>query len=176
MYQDLETVRKALEEVLEGSIVKSIFGSSADTYWIPPMEAEAQFVRMRERDGIRQITVKARDKGSNINRLEVDVDSTSEVSKITRLLNALFGRSAGQISKTYHVYWPSEHEHTNVCAYSVIRDGTPIEHVIVEIETTSMQRLETMDEQIIPRLRDKGLVVDRAPGSLFEMFIEKKEY
>ncbi len=170
---DLDTTRHALEDVLGTSITKSIFGSSVDTYWVPDSKAEAQFVRMRERDGIRQITVKSRDKGSNINRLEVDVDSTSEVSKITRLLGALFGKAAGKVSKSYYVYWDSEHEHTNICAYTVLDGDTIYPHTIVELETTTMEKLDEMDKRIIPALRKRGLEVTRAPGSLFEMFVEK---
>lgn len=171
----LDEVRLALEDVMMDQVQRSIFGSSVDTYWNVPEEAEAQFVRMRERDGIRQVTVKARDRGSNINRLEVDVDSTSDVSKITRLLNALFGKPAGKVGKTYHVYWPGDSEHTTICAYSITHVEPNFNDIVVEIETISESKLRELEETILGGLEiDHEMVVRKAAGSLFELFITKE--
>lgn len=171
---DLETVRSALESILNGSITKSIFESSTDIYWIPGFEAKAQFSRLRDGNGIRQLTVKARDKGSNINRLEIDLDCTSPIDKIIAYQEALFGPAAGQVSKRYHVYWTMGNEHTSVSAYTVFVNSKPHPDTIVEIETLSIEGLTAMDEAIITPLQDMGLEVTRAPGSLFEMFVSRE--
>lgn len=149
-----------------------LFGSSIDTYWtISDPDVDADFIRMRERDGIRQITVKGKDRGTNLDRLEVDVDSTSDVGKIARLLTAAHGRPAGRIGKTYYVYWLNgESEHTTVCAYSVdVEDGYP--HTVVEVETTSRDKMLALEAKVVEEFNRKGYSIARAPGSLYEMFI-----
>lgn len=172
----LEVVRKELEEILGDTVVKSVLGTSTDTYWIPGPDAEAQFVRLRERDDdVRQITVKARDKDSNINRLEVDVNAISEKTTIKRLLNALFSKAAGTVTKQYRVYWSTPDHRTNVSAYTVLEDVGPYPHTFIECETISIEKLTEMDEQIIPALQARGFKVDRASGSLFELFITKEK-
>lgn len=169
----LSEVRDILVEHLGHRITKSIFGSSVDTYWTVEDESvEADFIRMRERDGIRQITVKGRDRGSNLNRLEVDVDSTSEPAKISRLLTAAFGRSAGKVGKTYHVYWlEGESEHTTICCYSVDGMDPDYKPIVIEVETTSESNLMTLETQVLGELYRREIRVERAPGSLYEMFI-----
>lgn len=149
---------------------KLLFGSSTDTYWtISNPDVDADFIRMRERDGIRQITVKGKDKGTNLDRLEVDVDSTSDVSKITKLLTSAFGRPAGRVGKTYYVYWLGQSEYTTICCYSV--DGHDYPHTIVEVETTSRDKMLELEAKVIEAFRRKDMVIERAPGSLYEMFI-----
>lgn len=130
---------------------------------------DADFIRMRERDGIRQITVKGKDKGTNLDRLEVDVDSTSDVSKITKLLTAAHGKPAGRIGKTYYVYWIGQSEHTTICCYSL--SEVDYSHTIVEVETTSMEKMLELEAQVMDAFRDKQMRIERAPGSLFDMFI-----
>lgn len=166
----LSLVNSRLEELFGQEKSKLLFGSSVDTYWrIDNPDVDADFIRMRERDGIRQITVKGRDKGTNLDRLEVDVDSTSDVSKITKLLNSAFGKSAGRVGKTYYVYWLSEH--TTICCYS-ITDVTPqYDNIVVEVETTSMEKMLELEARVLTAFRAADIVVERAPGSLYEMFI-----
>lgn len=134
---------------------------------------------MRERDGIRQITVKGKDKGTNLDRLEVDVDSTSDVAKITKLLTSAFGKSSGKVGKTYYVYWTGHSEHTTICCYSVnFPDKTQLEgypHIIVEVETISMDKMLELEARVITAFQETGMKIERAPGSLFDMFVNKKE-
>lgn len=147
-----------------------LFGSSVDTYWtIDNPDVDADFIRMRERDGIRQITVKGKDKGTNLDRLEVDVDSTSEVSKITKLLSSAFGKPTGRLGKTYYVYWLGKTDHTTVCCYSMTEVDYP--HVFIEVETTSMDKMLELEFQVMHAFQDRDIHIERAPGSLFDMFI-----
>lgn len=168
--RSLSEVDQVLASLYGEGKTRLLFGSSVDTYWrIDNPDVEADFIRMRERDGIRQITVKGKDRGTNLDRLEVDVDSTSEVSKITRLLTAAFGKPAGKIGKTYYVYWPSTSEHTTVCCYSLSEVDYP--HIIVEVETTSRDKMLEMEAEVVSAFGEKGMRIERAPGSLFELFI-----
>ena len=170
--RSLQEVNEVLRGLYEGTATRSIFGSSTDTYWIIQEDhVRADFIRMRERDGIRQITVKGKDRGTNLNRLEIDIDSTSSVASITALLTAAHGPAAGTIGKTYYVYWPEKSEHTTICCYSV--QGHDYPHTIVEVETISQDHMLELETEVVAALRDKGMSVDRAPGSLFEMFITR---
>lgn len=146
-------------------------GSSLDTYWsVPDSKAEADFLRVRERDGIRQITVKGKDRGDNINRIEVDIDSTSEVHKIHRLIRCVLGKPAGIICKQYRV-WELESEYDTVCAYEVLRPENTL-GVIVEVEARTEERMLGLEKAVVNYFEYKwGTKVVRAPGSLFEMFI-----
>lgn len=144
-------------------------GSSLDTYW-PVPDAEAQFLRVRERDGIRQITVKGKDRGDNLNRIEVDIDSTSETHRIHRLIRCVLGKPAGVIQKLYRV-WELESEYDTVCAYEVTQPTNTM-GVIVEVEARTEERMLELEKTVIRYFGYGGLVVTRAPGSLYEMFIE----
>lgn len=141
-------------------------GTSVDTYWpVPDPAAPAQFLRVRERDGIRQITVKGKDRDTNTNRIEVDIDSTSEVHKIHRLVRCVLGKPAGTICKTYRV-WELESEFDTVCAYEVTTPAFP--HVIVEVEARSQERMEELLDQVYKALP----MIEETGWSLFEKFIE----
>lgn len=172
MNSSLGEVNTVLESLFGDRKSRLLFGSSVDTYWtITDPSVDADFIRMRERDGIRQITVKGKDRGTNLDRLEIDVDSTSEVSKITRLLSAAHGKPAGKIGKTYYVYWlEGQSEHTTICCYSVdVPGGYP--HTVVEVETTTKSYMLKLEAQVLEAFTRLGYVIERAPGSLFEMFI-----
>lgn len=168
--QPLGVVNDVLASLYGLEKTKLLFGSSIDTYWtITDPDVDADFIRMRERDGIRQITVKGKDKGTNLDRLEVDVDSTSDVSKISKLLSSAFGKPAGRIGKTYYVYWLGRSEHTTVCCYSL--SEVDYTHTVVEVETTSRDYMLELETQVIEAFRAKEMKIERAPGSLYEMFI-----
>lgn len=141
-------------------------GSSVDTYWpVHDPNAPAQFLRVRERDGIRQITVKGKDRDTNTNRIEIDIDSTSEVFKIHRLIRTILGKPAGIVCKTYRV-WELESEYDTVCAYEVTTPSYP--HVIVEVEARSEERMQ----QLLVSVRRALPSATETGWSLYEKFIE----
>lgn len=186
-------VCSALDSAFESESPIIRVGSSLDTYWSvqdrairgsahdgtgeadflaerqrgpEPRKVEAQFLRVRERDGIRQITVKGKDRGDNVNRIEVDIDSTSETHKIHRLVRCVLGKPAGIIAKTYRV-WELESEYDTVCAYEVT---TPkYGNVIVEVEARTEERMRQLEQQV-----KRVLVAVPAPGSLYEMLITRE--
>lgn len=164
------TICSELDKLLANEKPIIRVGSSLDTYW-PVPDAEAQFLRVRERDGIRQITVKGKDRGDNVNRIEVDIDSTSEVHKIHRLIRCVLGKPAGIIAKTYRV-WELESEYDTVCAYEVHQPANDL-GVVVEVEARTEGRMRELERMVINHFYNVlGGSVRGAPGSLFEMFIE----
>lgn len=140
-------------------------------------------------DGTHQLTVKGKDRGSNENRLEVDVDTSTQAHKLKKFARSLLGKEAGEVTKEYYVYWPCNDDHITVCCYvvelpgetelvieeSLEREVSSVQypHVFVEVETTGAFILEVWEERVIGGLRKTGMEVDRAPGSLFEMFIQR---
>lgn len=156
---------------MEGEVEQVRFGTSRDVYWRTPSEGKAQFLRVRERDGIRQITVKGRDRpeAGNTDRLEVDIDSTSETFRIHRLVSAALGKPAGVIEKTYHVL-ELESEWDTVCVYEVtcpVQGGT-----YIEVEAKTAERMLELEQKVVKGLSQRGVCAIRAPGSLFEMMID----
>lgn len=171
----LDAANEVLASLFGKEKSRLIFGASLDTYWHVLGEVKADFIRMRERDGIRQITVKGKDKGHNLNRLEIDIDSTSSVNDIAKLLTAAHGKPAGKIGKTYYVYWLGRSEYETVCAYAVHIDGETYPHTVVEVETTSEERMQSVEKLVVCEFQARGMTIERAPGSLYEMFIKQPE-
>lgn len=163
-----DTVCGRLNSVLSDQKPIIRIGSSVDTYWpIHDGRAEADFLRVRERDGIRQITIKGKDRGHNLNRIEVDIDSTSEVHKIHRLVRCILGRPAGTVCKTYRV-WELESEYDTVCAYEVTSPQNVIPGVVVEVEARTEERMLELERLVLAQFSE----IERAPGSLYEMCIQ----
>lgn len=167
---DLDRVNEMLNGMFGTQKTKLLFGSSVDTYWsIDREDVDADFIRMRERDGIRQITVKGKDKGTNLDRLEVDIDSTSDVSKITKLLTSAHGKPIGRIGKIYYVYWLGTYD--TVCCYTVDTVGGTYPHTIIEIECTNTSRMLSLETKVLEEAKRLDIHMERAPGSLYEMFL-----
>lgn len=80
----------------------------------------------------------------------------------------------GSLGKTYYVY-VLENEHTTVSIYTVFDVEPEFPQVIVEVEARTTERMLQLEEQVRTLLSEKMIGVDRAPGSLFEMFILKEK-
>lgn len=149
-----------------------IKGCAADTYFCPPEEARADFVRVRELDepdehGCRaQITLKYSDKDGNVNRVEIDL-GVSDPEQAIRLLTYMLGDPLGRVTKHYTVYF-LENVHTTVSVYKVMKD----KRVFVEVEATSAKRVAEVTDWL--RV-DGGLKFERVKTSLFDMFVAKKD-
>lgn len=83
----------------------------------------------------------------------------------------LLGGSGGTIRKTYYVY-VLENEHTTVSLYRVHGDD---DRIFVEVEARTKKRMLQLEDKVKKSLSEAGFEVDRAEGSLFEMFVAKKE-
>jgi hypothetical protein len=165
----LKQIADILETAFEQDTKKSLYGSSLDHYFlVPDRRARADFFRVRERDGIRQITVKGEDKGNVLDRMEIDIDSTSPIEDILKMAQAMFGPALGRISKTYHVYFINKWD--TVCCYKVTEPN--YDKVIVEVEASTMEKMLDLERRAVEGLASKGIEVYRAPGSLYNMFIK----
>lgn len=165
---DLDAVHKVLGGELYVS--RSVYDSSTDTYWHLPSGVRGDFIRMRElgTDDRVQITVKGKDKGTNVDRIEVEIESTAGRYLTRNLLTAAHGKAAGTVTKTYHVYWlTGENEHTNVSCYSI--DG--VEGTYIEIESISLSKVIDLEAKVREILGRNGIHVREAGGSLYELYI-----
>lgn len=118
-------------------------------------------------DDTYQITVKGKDKGVNENRLEIDVNSDSPGAKIHKLIESAFGKPAGRVTKHYHVYWPNKSPYLTISCYQVQED----DRVFVEVESTSASSLDEWEGYVSNGFEKHNMIMERAPGSLYEMFI-----
>lgn len=145
-----------------------IVGSATDIYWAAPDDSEADFVRVRELDDadenglMHQMTLKYSDKGSNINRVEVDVPIGNK-TRAEKFLTYLLGDPLGQVTKDYTVHF-LEDEHTTISVYQIIKDP----RVFVEVEGKSLRRVKELITQISGMFE-----YVRVQQSLFQMFVEK---
>ena len=146
-------------------------GSSFDTYWrVRDPDMKGDFVRVRERDGIRQVTVKGKDRPSgNLDRIEVDIESTSSSRDIHRFLNCVLGRSVGVVRKIFKV-WELESEYDTVCCYQVTEPE--LASIVIEVEAPSIARVVEL-EQMVKSAFPTNLITD-APGSLYEMLLQPR--
>lgn len=158
----------------ELNVSRSVFDTSTDTYWNLSSDVRGDFIRMRELSkGITQVTVKGKDKGSNLNRIEVELETRTARSTVKNLIMAAHGKSAGQISKAYHVFWlDGEDEHTNVSCYEIL-GLVPTGITYIEIESTNEIKVLEITAKVQQHLTDCSYHVKEASGSLYEMMIQK---
>lgn len=150
----------------------TIIGCASDTYWSAPEESPADFVRLRvlddtdEHGNPAQITLKASDRGGNVNRVEVDL-GVSDHSQANKLLTMMLGDPLGQVTKRYTVFF-LEDVHTTISIYKIVRD----KRVFVEVEARTLKRVKEITRILVER---GGLCFTRIPQSLYDMFVLKKE-
>lgn len=155
---------------LELPVSKSVYDSSTDTYWhLRDPGVRGDFIRMRELGTTVQVTVKGKDKGNNTDRIEVELETFSSKAVVRGLLTAAHGRPAGKITKTYHVFWlVGESEHTNVSCYAIEGDE---QDVYIEIESTGIDTVLELEAKVRTLLDREDIQVERAQGSLYELYI-----
>jgi CYTH domain-containing protein len=166
------TTRQQVEEILNLHLGQpDLRGLSTDTYWtVTNEEAKGQFVRLRDTGIVRQITVKARDRDSANDRLELEVESQESSWLIRRLITAMMGKYSKELQKDYTVYFIKDNTGATVSCYEV--EG--LDRVVVEIETRSLEELHTLNSQLIPVLMDHFMGIYEAQGSLYEMLVSKE--
>lgn len=166
----LEHVNSLMAHFCNSSKTRSLYGYSKDTYW--HTQIYKTFIRMRERDGIRQLTVKTEDKGNHFNRLEIDLDCTSNKELIAAFNVALFGRPAGVVEKKYYVYWLGEDN--TICCYQCTIDGELKPEIVVEVEGKEEEEVKILTEDLT-QFYGIGLDIKKASGSLYSMYLKKGE-
>lgn len=141
-----------------------VIGNATDLYWNAPRAGIGDFVRLRQTSKGAQITLKATDKGNNVDRVEIDLE-VDDYKQAKALMFALHGDPKAKVTKAYQVYF-LENNHTNISVYQVQKD----KRVFVEVEATSRKRLK----QII-----RALMADSDPkwswnwirSSIYDMFV-----
>ncbi len=169
----LDSVNTLMNHFCSMKKTRMIYGYSKDTYWHTSMPST--FVRMRERDGIRQLTVKSEDKGSSFNRLEIDLDCTSPKELIREFNIALYGQPAGVVEKKYYAYWLGED--LTVCCYQCTVDGVEKPEIIIETEGKTEEEVNDATYKLFT-FYELGAKIEQASGSLYSMYLAKpkKDY
>ncbi len=174
---DLNFICNEFDRLLRTESPVRKWGSSADHYYlVKDSSVAADFARIRERDGIRQLTVKGKDRGSNDDRLEIDLDCTSSVNRIQAFFQALLGKPLGTVSKSYYVWVMAASEHDTITAYTVDSDENLKDSVILEFEARTMDGVKRLENLVLDSLQaHDNIKIERAPGSLFEMCVTKEK-
>lgn len=162
----LEEVNAEVHHLLGPAVKRKLHGKSTDMYWPLHGSNGLGFVRTRKFDDeLNCLTVKVKDKGTNLNRKEVDIYTTDSHSKLVQFCRSLAGSPQGSIEKEYYVYWPTSETLPNVSVYKVTGDDS---RVFVEIEAESVSELG----EWITRVNEIfGYEAHEASGSLYDMYI-----
>lgn len=175
---DLAAVNSILESLFGATKEKLLFGTSTDYYWsIDNPDVQADFLRVRERDGSVQITVKGKDRGTNINRMEREYSTTDPLGTVLGVTTAAFGPALGRVGKCYYVYWLDRQ--TTVCCYQITEPPVSDTEskgrgIIIEVESTNQNRVLELETKVVEEFNRRDIHIERAPGSLYEMFIANK--
>ncbi len=142
---------------------------TTDTYF-KPTAGSMQFVRVRDSVGetatgeyhiLKEITVKAKDQGHNMNRHERNLsvnEGTNSVSLLTELLGV---EPTAAIKKREEIWWISD---------AVVSLSDVNGQLFFEIECAQFRLAQEIEEEV---LRSMRLIFE--PRSLYEIFVEKKE-
>jgi adenylate cyclase class IV len=159
----LDKVAKSVDRIFGYKCTKTIVDRKKDVYWKTPKESKADFVRLRHlEDGRAHVTVKFADKGSNENRVEIDL-VVDDPQQAYALLAQVFGKPKGTIDKRYFVYF-LEDEHTTVSVYRVMGDRT----VYIEAEAKSLRRMGSIVRRLGKQLPWK---LKKLNKSLYQIYL-----
>ena len=142
-------------------------GTGTDYYWGIPRKSSA-FYRVRERDGIRQLTYKEEDRGNSQDRFEGDLSCVSPLSDCIAIANKQYGEMRGTIFKFFYVHFFNDSKWDTICCYSVKVDGVEQEVVYVEVEGRDPEWIQDQVESLMNLI--PGL--EPAPGSLWSMYFK----
>lgn len=166
---DLNWVCHEMDRLLQTKSSHRKWGNSTDAYWTI---TKTKFSRVRERDGIRQITVKSKDQATGLDRVEIDIESTSSVEDIHAYQNEAHGPMSGVVNKSYYVWQVGASEYDTITAYTVPDYDFLKDTVVLEFEARTLTKVEKLEKLALDSLRQRGnITIERAPGSLHEMLI-----
>lgn len=140
-----------------------IYGESDDYYYRPSAKGTADFVRLRNHENGRvEFTVKAKDRKSNFNRLEINVEG-GPASEAKAFCNSAFGVPTEILSKKYSVFIVQD---VIISTYVVGGDN----RVFLEVEGVS----ETAVNKMVTRVQ-RSVDLTEEKSSLYELFVQPKE-
>jgi adenylate cyclase class IV len=156
---------EALEEAFDYD--RRVINASKDYYWRPLEGMKVSFGRLRYMpNGTGQMILKHKDRGTNVNRVEIDVE-VDDPDQGKEFMAQLLGEPCGSIYKKYHVLFLGD-EHTTVSIYSVRGDNG---RVFVEVEAKTEAALERIEK----RTAQAGIRLEYEPRSLYEIFFGGKK-
>jgi adenylate cyclase class IV len=161
-----------VQDVLKIAMGRELFdakdydkNNSKDLYWASHNPAAADFIRLRRMpDGTGQLTLKRSDRGSNLNRIEIDVE-VPDPEQTGKFLKQLFGKPLGSLHKDYFVLFIDEND-TNVSVYKI--RGNPL--VFVEIEARTLSKVNKVTKLVSSAIRMK-----QERRSLYQLFFGRKK-
>jgi len=167
----IKEVDDILYEIYKNKNIERVEGNSKDVYWHPVSESSCDFTRVRypsSSKDLPQLTVKKKDKGYILDRIEIDLD-VCNADNAVKLVNMVIGKPAGDITKTYSVLFLNKKEE-NVSVYKV--DGC--DHIFLEIEARSSDKVRSFEKQLKKGLENHNFNLKRVYHSLYELIIKNK--
>lgn len=162
------TYEKVVASLNKLPCTSKVQGNSGDEYWKSPRHSNG-FIRVRSfLDGSSELTFKEKDKISgNLDRTEIDV-KIHDSKQLNCFMDAVFGKSLGEIHKKYTVYILDD-KHTTVSVYQL--RNSPVIYLEVEAKTiTHMNELQKLVNSI---LEDDEFHLDYTNKSLYEIVFSK---
>lgn len=145
---------------------KEVYGTSTDWYFKPNAVSKFDFIRLRVfTDGSAEVTGKSKDRGSNFNRLEINLP-TSDAAAAEDFCRAEWGDPIHSLKKSYSVFVPSFEPELDVSTYVI--EG--VDKVFLEVEGKNE---ELVDGMVLALKRELELLDE--PRSLYEMFVEPRK-
>ncbi|NBP13540.1 hypothetical protein EBU95_03960 [bacterium] len=146
--------------------INVITDQRTDYYWAAPA---TDFVRVRQmeknKNGHGQMTVKKTDRGSNFDRLEIDLDIFN-VNQAVRLKTAEYGKKPKKLKKKYTILFLDRLD-TNISVYQIDKD----KRIFVEVESRNARKVNKLVKILQNRLPFPLEVIRK---SLYDIFILRK--
>lgn len=172
--QVVETVRK-FSQTLD-TAVEEIHGSSHDTYYHGTRPR--QFARIRQKDGIAQLTVKREDLEEFTDRIEVDILSTDRLDQLQEFMGELLDNPIGEIQKSYWVFDIRGHYGLrNISPYEYSVNGE-YQGCVIEVEGWNRASVLAMRDSVLAYLflNLPGISATESDKSLYGKHFAKGAY
>lgn len=143
-------------------------GNSGDEYWKSPRHSNG-FLRVRSfPDGSSELTFKEKDNiTGNLDRSEIDV-KVQDSKQLSCFMNAVFGKSLGEIHKKYTVF-VLEDKHTTVSVYQLQKSQI----IYLEVEAKTVSQMNELQDFVNLILQDDEFHLDYTNKSLYEIIFLK---
>jgi len=139
-----------------------IVGDASDLYWHAPVGSIGDFVRLRQKTGgSGQVTMKAKDRGNQTDRVEIDVEV--EYSQGKALMLGLFNEPIQKVRKRYYVFRLGD-EHTTISVYKIRSD----ERIFIEVEAITTREVFTISDQLA---NYTALNLSVVQNSIYDIFV-----
>ena len=162
-FHNVETI---LSQMLESPMI--IYeGIGTDYLWdVAGSTAKADVLRLRANLGQNgEITIKKKDKESNLNRYEVNIEISDETLGL-EILTALHGEPTAVLQKRYVVYMDEKRPNLMYSIYNIL--GSQL-GTIIEIESTNEIDVLSETTQVMEVFHRLGLHMVREERSLYDI-------